>query len=317
MILDMRPCSRSDRRASLRLLVAATAVAAAASGPARGFAQEEESSPDIELGSSRIGGPGLTEGERRRVRSWSEPETYVTEETLPDQGSRKRLPSLHVLAERYAGGQQWSEACRFYDMILDESGEEGLEAKEDGRANAARAFLGCAEVAFRSEAYDDVEVRLSAAESLGLKTGRSDFLRRKVTKERFHQKLATDDLVGARRLYDAYQAAGEQDEDERIWFGEQLARLAKEAKALKDDIAYADAMSMLEEIAPLNTEYRALRAEETGDADLVRNILLVVGTAVGAVVILSLLSRWRARARVGAAGRGGKKNPFLDDEDDL
>lgn len=285
---------------------------AGASSPA--LAQDEESSPDIQLGSSRIGGPGLSERERRIVDAWDEPEEYITEENLPDAGSKKRIPSLHILAERYFGGQQWKEACRFYQMILDEAGEEGLDGKDGGRRRAARSFFGCAESAFAASDFDAVKSNLEKAERLGLTSGRHDVLRRKVVKERFRKKLLNGDVEGAHRLYDEYQSMGEKDEDERIWFGEQLAERAEAARNEKDDISFKEMMAKLEVIAPLNTKYRALQAEMTGDAALFKNIALVVGAAVALVLLLSLLSQWRARARVGAAGRRSK-NPFLDDDD--
>lgn len=292
-------------------LLLALLLLAPLSTPGRAQAQDEESSPSIELGSSRIGGPGLTKRERRVVKSWEEPEEYVTEETLPDVGSRKRLPSLHILAERYFGGQQWKEACRFYQMILDEGGDEGLDKKDGARKRAARAFFECAEAAFVTSEFDDVEKNLGKAERLGLKSGRHDYLRRKVVKEQFRKKALAGDVEGAHRLFDKYQSMGPPDEDERIWFGEQLAEQATRAKAEKDEITLRELMAKLEVIAPRNTEYRKLKQEAEGDAAMFKNIALVVGAAVGAVLLLSLLSQWRARARV---GRIGKRNPFLDDD---
>lgn len=279
--------------------------------PAEAEAQDEESSPSIELGSSRIGGPGLTSRERRVVQSWDEPEEYVTEETLPDKGSKKRLPSLHILAERYYGGQQWVEACRFYQMVLDEGGQEGLEKKEGAKKRAARSFFKCAETAFATSKLDDVEKNLNKAESLGLRSGRHDVLRRKVVREQFRKKMAAGDIEGAHRLFDKYQSMGAPNDDERIWFGEQLAAQALAAKAEKDTITLGELMAKLEEVAPLNTDYRKLKKELEGDAALFGNIAMVVGAAVAAVVLLSLLSQWRARARVGSTG---KRNPFLDDD---
>lgn len=294
--------------------LAALSLAALASGPAGpAFGQEENStSPRIELGSSRIGGPGLTEPERRQVQSWSEPPEYVTEETLPDKGKPTRIPSLHTLAERYLGGQQWKEACRFYQMILDEAGVEGLEAREGAHLRAARAYFECAELAFAQDDFERVEENLQMAEKLGLRSGRHEVLRRKVVKERFRQKLGAGDVERAHQLYDRYQSMGEVDEDERIWFGEQLARLAKDAFARKDELTLRDLMAKLEVIAPMNTEYRTLKEELEGDAELFRNIALVVGSAVLAVMLLSALSRWRARARL-RLGRVSS-NPFLDDD---
>lgn len=276
------------------------------------FAQEEEStSPSIELGSSRIGGPGLTERERRVVRSWSEPEEYVTEESLPDKGSRTRIPSLHILAERYYGGQQWKEACRFFQMIIDEAGLEGLTAKDGGRKRAARAFFECAQVAFRSGKLDQVEDELQRSEKLGFRSARNDYLRRKVVREEFRKKLTGGDVEGAHRLFDKYQSMGEKDEDERIWFGEQLASMAKRSLEQDDQITFKELMAKLEQIAPLNTQYRAMKEELEADAEVFKNIGVAVGAAVLVVILLSLLSSWRARARI---GRVGSKNPFLDDD---
>lgn len=276
-------------------------------------AQEEEStSPNIDLGSSRIGGPGLTERERSAVRSWDEPEEYVTEETLPDPGSPKRLPSLHVLAERYHGGGQWNEACRFYQMILDEAGQEGLTAKDGAPRRAARAFYECAVLALGSGELDAVETNLVKAEQLGFRSQRTNVLRRKVVQARFRDKLRGGDVEGAHRLYDQYQGMGEPDEDERIWFGEELGRIARGAFEQKDQITFRETMDKLEVIAPLNPEYRALKDESAGNAELFRNIALVVGSATGAVLLLSFLSSWRARARV---GRIGQQNPYLDDDE--
>lgn len=283
-----------------------------ASPPARA---QEESSPSIELGSSRIGGPGAGARDRRRVKSWDAPDEYVTEETLPDKGSRKRIPSLHELAERHYGGQQWKEACRFYGMIIEEGGEDALEAKDGGKAKAARSYFGCAEDAFSSDDFDAVEKNLTRAEQLGLGGARHDVLRRKVVREQYQAKLGKGDIEGAYVLYQRYQEMGEPDEDERIWYGEQLALNAKRAHELKDDITFREIMSKLEQVSPMNRTYRELREASEGGAELFSNLLLVLGSAVAAVGLLSLLSRWRARARVGSIGGGGRSNPYLDDDD--
>lgn len=289
-------------------------VATLSSVPSASAQEEGSSSPSIELGSSRIGGPGLSDRERRIVKSWDEPEEYVTEETLPDKGNKKRLPSLHVLAERYYGGQQWKDTCRFYEMILEEAAEEGLAAREGAQKKAARSFYECARIASSSGDFEGVETYLGKAEKLGLKSARHDVLRRRVVREQFRSKVATGDMEGAHRLLDKYQSMGEADDDERIWFGEQLAAEAKRALSQKDNITFREMMDKLEVVAPLNTDYRAMKADLSADASLFRNIALVLGVAVGAVVLLSLLSTWRSRARLGATK---SKNPFLDDDDDI
>lgn len=296
--------------------VAQVVLTTLASTLALAQSEEDASSPKIQLGSSRIGGPGLTDRERRVVKSWDEPDEFITEENLPKPGSRKRLPSLHILASRYYGGQQWKEACRFYDMIVEESGEEGLDAKEDARKHAGRAFFGCAESAFTDRHYDQVEQLLLKAEKYGFSGTKNQYLRRRVQKDQYRSKLSAGDLVAAKKGYDAYQRAAQTDEDERIWFGGELAKLAEAAQADQDEISYREIMDLLGEVAPRNSTYRKLRDEETANENIVKNVALVLGTSIAVLGLLSLLSRWRARARVGAAGRRSK-NPFLDDEDDL
>src|SRR5687767_4489758 len=88
--------------------------------------EEDEGSVDIgDVGSSRIGGPGLT----REEKSWNEPEEEeepLTEETLPPVGHKKRIPGLHQLAKQYAGGQMWKDACEKYDQITSEASLEAI-----------------------------------------------------------------------------------------------------------------------------------------------------------------------------------------------
>ena len=67
----------------LSISLATAGLLVGLAGPA---AAQDESSPSIDLGSSRIGGPGLTDRERKWVKSWDEPEEYLTEETLPKPG---------------------------------------------------------------------------------------------------------------------------------------------------------------------------------------------------------------------------------------
>ena len=271
---------------------------------------QEASSPKIEFGSSRIGGPGLTAPERRRVRSYDEPEKILTEDNLPPPGDKRRVPGLHVLAERHYGGQQWAEACRFYGMLLEEGGPEAVEAKPGGTLRARRALLECAKSALQKAQPAEVDPLLAKAERLGPSTPRHEALRRNVLRAEFRTKMAAGDVGRAHAVYDRFQSLGPPDEGERIWFGEQLARLARDAFETKDDIRLRELMDKIEQVAPLNTEYRALLAQQSEDATLLRNVALVVGAAVGLAGLLTLLSWLLARARV---GRTGPKNPFLDD----
>ncbi len=112
------------------------------------YAQKPGGEPgvqDIQVGSSRVGGPGLTPTERAANAAADEEEEVLTEETLPPKGNKKRLPGLHKIASRYVRGQMWREACDRYDQIIDEEGAAGMDAAPDAKANAARAFLECAE----------------------------------------------------------------------------------------------------------------------------------------------------------------------------
>src|SRR5574339_410520 len=94
-------------------------LAAALLLPCAAQAQDdEEGSVDIgDVGSSRIGGPGLTAAEKKWNSDDEEEEEALTEETLPPVGHKKRIPGLHQLAKQYAGGQMWKDACEKYDQI--------------------------------------------------------------------------------------------------------------------------------------------------------------------------------------------------------
>ena len=235
------------------------------------------------------------------------PDTKPIETILPPQGHPKRLVKLHSLAERSYHAHQWQDACRFYLWILDEAGPEGLNS----HSHAARAFFRCAESAFKAHEEEKVHAHLNRAEQLGLHSARHDVLRRKLVQRRYREKLGADDIEAAMALYEDYQRAGEFDEDERIWVGEKLAERARVALTQGEQTLLRGLLAQLKVIAPLNTEYRAIKSELEQEAQLLFNGLVVTGTAVASVVLLSLLSRWQGRSKVGQADR---RSMWMDDD---
>lgn len=302
-------------RSSSTLAVAAALLL----GLARPAAAQEESSPDIELGSSRIGGPGLTERERKRVKSWDEPEEYLTEETLPKPGDKKRLPALHTLAQRYVTTKQWKEACDKFDTIEAEFGAEAVAEHPDGKKNASWAYRRCAKTAAGQNDFDKAERLLDKSEKYGPSTAKHAAIREGMIREKYRKKMANGDVDGAIKLFEQAQKMREV-EDERIWLGEQLAERAWAAFDSDDKIALESLMRRLEEIAPMNTEYRRLVEKIEGQKGFLKNALTLAGGVIGFIVLWGLFSRWRSAAkvnRVAGGGGGRKKNPFLDDDDDL
>lgn len=277
-----------------------------------GAARAQDSSIDIgDIGSGRIGGPGLTKSEKRAIAAMDEPPEYLTEETLPPPGHRKRLPGLHVLAKRYVESQAWKDACDKYDLIMQESGEEGVLADELGKRYATKSFLECAKIAFGVQEFDKSEKLLQKSEKFGKTTPRHQAVRHKIMRETYRKKMTDGDVGGAIKIFNEYQAQGE-DEDERIWFGEQLANKAWAAHNEKDEITRDEMMAHLETISPMNTEYRRLKEEIESGETILQNALMFAGAAVGLVFLLGWFTKWRAKAKVGASG---KKNKFdLDDE---
>ena len=285
-------------------LAAASLVLAAGSG-AR--AQDGESSPDIELGSSRIGGPGLTKRERRRVKSWDEPEEYLTEETLPKPGDKKRLPALHTLAGRYVTTKQWEEACNKYDTIEGEFGTEGVIEAPDGKKNAARAYFYCGRRAANHNEEDKAEKLLEKSERYGPSTAKHAMVRENMLREQYRKKLGNGDVDGAIALFDKAQKMREV-EDERIWLGEELAKRAKDAMDAGDELQLETLMSRLSEIAPMNTEYRRMKDEIEMRDSILSNALTFAGAIVGFVLVMGLFMRWLSARRVKKFGG----NPFED-----
>lgn len=292
----------SPRISSLSvLLIAAVAIPSSAA-----FAQDE-SSPSIELGSSRIGGPGLSERERRRVKSWDEPEEYLTEETLPKPGSKKRLPALHTLAARYVTTKQWKEACAKFDTIEAEFQMAGVAEKPDGKTLAARAYLRCAKTAANGNDFDKAEALLQKSEKYGPSTPKHEIIREKMLREQYRKRMANGDVDGAIKLYNKAQKMREV-EDERIWLGDQLATRAWEAFKADDKLTLEMLTNRLDEIAPMNTEYRQLKEKLEGQKGFVQKALMLAGALLGFIILWNLFSRWREAAKVKKA----EGNPFED-----
>lgn len=269
------------------------------------------------MSSAGSGLPGLAEGQSdaRPLAGKAAPAVDggdKAETNLPAPGSPKRLESLRSLAEQALRQQSWVEACRYQGMLLDEGEDGGPWANNSAlRELGARAFFRCAESAWRFGEADRVETHLNQAEALGFHPERITHLRRSVLRERFRTHARNAAWAEAERLYQDYQAAGPPDDDERIWYGEQLATHARAAFEAGDETTLGELMRKLEDVSPLNTEFRALQDERLAPTQVLQNLVWVLGASVGAVVLLSFLSRWRARSRV---GRVEAKSVFRDDD---
>jgi hypothetical protein len=285
--------------------------------PDVGLAQDEEGSVDIgDVGSSRIGGPGLTKAEKY----WSsdepeEEEEPLTEETLPPVGHKKRIPSLLKLGKQYAGGQMWKDACEKYDQVTQESSEQSIVEAEESKKLAGKSYVECARIAFGGSDYDRAEQLLVKSEKLIGTDHRHHGLRRKMLRESYRKKVSDGDVGGAIKLFNDLQAE-EKNEDERIWLGEQLATRARAAHEQKDEITRNEMMRYLAEVAPMNTEYRRLKDELETNQSILKNALMFALGTVAIVLMLGWFTKWRARAKLGGEGLGGggKKNKFIDDE---
>ena len=281
------------------------------------LAQEGDDAPiDIDFGSTRIGGEGLTDSARRASAYDPADEEIPTEENIPKVGSAKRLPHLHILAKRYTTGSMWKEACARYDQIIDEAGDEGLASTEDGKKLAGKSFLKCGEqkaVIGQEEAAE--RLLQKSVRHLGKSDYRHESIRYKMLREAYRKKVLNRDIDGALIIYKKYQAQRE-DEDERIWLGEKLSQMAEEAYKIKDKDALARYIEYTELIAPRNPVLRRLKkrikAEETA-------IPIAVGgglTCLSLIAFFSWFGRWRGRKRIEAASGGklGKKNKYLVDD---
>lgn len=300
--------SHHTRFARLTLALLGAAPAAGLGGTTPALAQE--SSPKISIGSTRIGGPGATDTERRRVAAWNAEEEDWSEENIPAPGHKKRLVALHWLAAKYAGGKAWGEACAKYDTIIDEGGDEALTAHPEGKANAAKSYFGCARSAFTGAEWEKTERLLKKSEKYGGSSSKHANMREKMLRESYRRKLIDGDIGGAIQLYDKAQAM-RNDDDERIWLGEQLSRLAWAAYNNKDRVALDDLLARIERISPMNTEYRRLQEKMSAEENIFKNAFGLAALAVGIVAAGSTLSRWAAKRRV---ERLTGKNKFEDDD---
>lgn len=278
-------------------------------------AQSDGDAIDVDFGSSRIGGPGATSRERAQVRAMEEEEEYLTEETLPPVGHKKRLPGLHVLAKRSASGKDWEQACMKYDQILEEGGDEAMELHPDAKRNAWRSYLACAERQVVQESFEKAERLLKKSEKFGGSDHRHAGLRRKMMQAEYRKAVAAGDIAKAVELFDRYQGVQE-DEDERIWMGAEIARRAKEAHEAGDKTVRDQLIRHGDRIAPMNTDLRELKSSLEFQANVGKNLGLLAGAALLFVFGFAQFSRWRGRRRVEAAAGGklGKKNKFIDEE---
>jgi hypothetical protein len=285
--------------------------------PGEGRAQDEEGSVDIgDVGSSRIGGPGLTEREKAWNDDTPDPDDEpMTEETLPPVGNKKRIPGLHKLAKQYSGGQMWKDACEKYDQIIEEAGETAILEVEPAKKMAGKSYVECARIAFTSTDFDKAEKMLAKSEKIIGSDHRHAGLRRKMLRESYRKKVTEGDVSGAIKLFNQLQAE-EKNEDERIWLGEQLATRARAAHDEKDEITRNEMMRYLAEVAPMNTEYRRLKEELETNQSILTNALMFALGAVAIVFALGWFTKWRASAKLAGegGGGGGKRNKFLDED---
>jgi hypothetical protein len=257
-----------------------------------------QSSPDIEIGTTRIGGPGTQR--QQAVQASVEAEEYLTEDNLPPKESKKRIPSLHTLGARYVGSKQWIDACEKYDSIVDEGGSEALESDPRGKPNAFVAYLQCAKIAQGGGDFDKAERLLKRSETYGPSDHRHAGIREKMLREGYRKKLSNGDVNGALELYRQAQAK-EMNEDERIWMGDELAKRAWTAYNNKDKRGVEDLMAKTEEIAPLNTEHRRLKEKLEFEGSVGSQLGMLAGGILALVAAWTLLSRWRERAKVAKA----------------
>jgi tetratricopeptide (TPR) repeat protein len=273
---------------------------------------------DIDVSTSRVGGSNGVKGAKPAKGGGGDEDAddrLVTEDTLPKIGSPKRIPALHIIAKRYVGGKLWPEACARFDQISEEGGS--FDEPADAKKNAGRAYLACAERAFNAGDFDKTEALIKKSEANIPSDDRHKALRRKMQKESYKRALANGDLDRAVAGYNQYQASGS-DEDQRIWMGEQLAKMSWEAYKLGDKTRLLKTLEQAKKIAPMNSELRKLEDKIDGDENVVSRLVGIAALAALVVAALTALSRWRSRARVeglaGGVSFGGKKNKYLEDE---
>lgn len=270
---------------------------------------------DIDVGSRRIGGPGITDAERAqtaREASGEDDDSTLTEETLPPKGNKKRLPGLHKIAGRYFRAQMWKDACDRYDQILDEEGEPGLDTDPNARKQASRSYLECGEIEYRNAKFEKAEALLKKSEKYGPSDYRHSAVRRQMKRDTYRGEMQKGNVEKALVAFRAYQSE-KADEDERIWMGGELAKLAWAAYNAKDEVGLQRAIADAKSVAPLNTDLRRLEDKIEAERSVFGNM---IKTVLGGVVIVALLSgfaSWRARARIGGEVPAGPKNKYLDE----
>lgn len=269
---------------------------------------------DIEVGSSRIGGPGLSD--ERRGGGDLEEDEYITEENLPPPGHKKRIPSLHVLASRAVSGNAWIEACDRYDQIAQEGGDEAIAAVEASKRYASRSYLECAKSKAAKGEADAAEALLKKSERIGGSDNRHGAVRRRMSRDAYRNFMAAGHYDRAMTEFKKYYADSK-DEDERIWMGDQFAKLAWNAHRAKDEVTTKQMIGYAESIAPQNTELRKLKDQMRVHQTVVGNVLLL---AVGALLVIGVVTvtyRWRARKKLrdltGEMFLGGKESQLLDE----
>jgi hypothetical protein len=278
---------------------------------------EEASSIDIDVGASRrVGGRGITDAEQRAYDRAYAPEAPLTEANLPGPGQPKRIEGLLALADRYVSTQSWDQACIKFDQLREEAGDEVIREADRGAVEAGRAYLECAKDAYLDRDFDRVEARLEASATFIPASGRHDALRWKMLRDTYREKMTKGDVDGALARFEDLQALRES-EEERIWLGEQVAAAAWQAHEAGDEIRRDRLREIGGAIAPMNVKLRRLE-DQLQLTRVVGSNLLMYGLGAAALVgLLTLLSRWRSRARVsGEPRRKRQKNPFLDDEDE-
>lgn len=271
---------------------------------------------DIDFGSTRIGGTGVGQSERRAHDAQYEEDELPTAENIPEEGNKKRLPHLHVLAKRHGAGKQYKEACNWYDQIIKESGVEGLDTAEGAKKLAAKSYLECGEMAANSNKHDEAERLLIKSERLyGQGDYRHEAVRRSMLLEQYKKKLRNRDIDGALALFDKYQQIKE-DEDERIALGEQLVSMADQAYKAKDKVEMERMFGYAEKVAPQNPKLRRMKEKLHAEEVAIGRAFIAGVAAVLLAVIVGIIGRWRGRKRIESlvGGKvGGKKNKFIDD----
>ncbi len=292
------------------------ALAAALFTPAGALAQSE-GPVDIDFGGGRIGGPGTTRRERAAIAAEYDPDELPTEDNVPKEGDKRRLPHLHILAKRYVQSKMWKDACTKFDQISSEGGMEAVTSAPDGQRYAARSYLECAEIAANAGEAEKTERLLALSEKYGPSDYRHAIVRRGLKVDAYKKKVANGDLDGAISLFDALQAE-RADEDERIWFGEQIADLADTAYKAGDKEGTQRYLGYGEKVSPQNPRMRELRERIASEGVILQRSIGIGVVGVALIAVFAALGRWRGRKKIEALAGGqlggGKKNKFIDDE---